>query len=106
MFPTVEAGSSEYLRRSRHREYQGFHNGVYNYSMELDLKLRPANKRILELCLVNGMGCEFFQLGGNTGVDFRIRSYFYYRYQVILCCQCQRKEDLDNVIRRELTCSL
>lgn len=27
MFPTVEAGSSEYLRRSHHREYQGFHNG-------------------------------------------------------------------------------
>lgn len=106
MFPTVEASSFEYLRRNRHREYQGYHNGLYNYSMALDLKLRSANKRILNLCLVNGMDSEFFQLGDNTGVDFIIRSYFYYRYQVVLSCQCRRKEDLDDVIRKELSCSL
>ena len=106
MFPTVEASSSEYLRRNRHCEHQGYCNGLYNYSIELDLKLHPANKRILNLCLTNDIVSEFFQLGDSTGVDFRLRSYFYYRYQVILCCQCRRKEDLDNVIRRELTCSL
>jgi hypothetical protein len=88
MFPTVEASSFECSRRSRHRVYQGYHNGLYNYSMVLNLELRSANKRILHLCLVSDMYSEFFQLGGNTGVDFRIRSYFYYHYHVVLCCQC------------------
>lgn len=106
MFPTVEASSFECSRRSRHRVYQGYRNGLYNYSMVLNLELRSANKRILHLCLVSDMYSEFFQLGDNTGVYFTIGSYFYYRYQVMLYCQCQRKEDLDNVIRRELTCSL